>query len=185
MKKYFQKHKILTFFLAGLLGGTVSLMGFFVVAKNRGGAFDINQNQGASAQLARYASLNPIPAFDFTGVSEIANPAVVHIKTTIQGNAAPEGGQREMPVDPFEFFQGPNFRFDNQGPKQASGSGVIISDDGYIVTNNHVVEGATKIEVVMNDKRTYMAELVGADKNTDLALLRVSEGNLPFLKLQR
>lgn len=177
MKQYFQKHKILTFFLAGLLGGTVSLMGFFVVAKNRVGAFDIDQKQSASAQLARYASLNTIPAFDFTGVSEIANPAVVHIKTTIQGNAAPEGGQREMPMDPFEFFQGPNFRFDNQGPKQASGSGVIISDDGYIVTNNHVVEGATKIEVVMNDKRTYMAELVGTDKNTDLALLRVAEGN--------
>lgn len=183
MKQYFQKHKILTFFLAGLLGGTVSLMGFFVVVKNRAGAFDIDQKQGASAQLARYASLNTIPAFDFTGVSEIANPAVVHIKTTIQGNSAGDGGQREMPMDPFEFFQGPNFRFDNQGPKQASGSGVIISDDGYIVTNNHVVEGATKIEVVMNDKRTYMAELIGTDKNTDLALLRVAEGNLPFLKL--
>lgn len=183
MKQYFQKHKLFTFFLAGLLGGAVSLFGFFAVAKTFSGGYDIDQKQNASSQLARYASLNTIPAFDFTGVSEIANPAVVHIKTTITASSEGEGGQRQMPMDPFEFFQGPNFRFDNQGPKQASGSGVIISDDGYIVTNNHVVEGATKIEVVMNDKRTYLAELVGNDKNTDLALLRIGEGNLPFLKL--
>jgi Do/DeqQ family serine protease len=182
MNQYFQKHKVFTFFLAGLLGGAVSLGGFYAVASSRS-HFDIDQKQSASGQMARYASLNTIPAFDFTGVSEIANPAVVHIKTTIQSTPH-EGGSREMPTDPFEFFQGPNFRFDQpQGPRQASGSGVIISDDGYIVSNNHVVEGATKIEIVLNDKRTYLAELIGTDKNTDLALLRIAESNLPFLKL--
>jgi Do/DeqQ family serine protease len=69
------------------------------------------------------------------------------------------------------------------GPRSGSGSGVILTDDGYIVTNNHVVDGASKIEVVLNDKRTYVAELVGTDKNTDIAVLHIPENDLPFLKL--
>ena len=64
---------------------------------------------------------------------------------------------------------------------QGSGSGVIISQDGYIVTNNHVINEATKIEVVLNDKRTYVAEVIGTDPNTDLALLRIKENSLPFV----
>jgi Do/DeqQ family serine protease len=65
--------------------------------------------------------------------------------------------------------------------QQSSGSGVIISADGYIVTNNHVIEQAEQIEVVLNDKRTFEATLVGADPNTDLALLKVEEKGLPFV----
>lgn len=184
MKQIFAKHKILTFFMAGIAGGAVSLFGFYFIASGQNG-WDIDQKQNASTQLARYASLNSVPAFDFTGVAEIANPAVVHIKTTIgaTGGSENSGSPQEMPMNPFEFFQGPGFKFEQPGPRQASGSGVIISDDGYIVTNNHVVEGATKIEVVLNDKRTYIGEVLGTDKNTDIAVLRISESNLPFLKL--
>jgi len=183
MKQFLEKHKTFAFFAAGILGGVVSLTAYSFIFPSQ--PLGIEQKQNASAQLARYASLNSVPAFDFTGVSEIANPAVVHIKTTIGSSSqgTTEAPQRGMPMDPFEFFQGPGFRFDNPGPRQASGSGVILSEDGYVVTNNHVVEGATKIEVVLNDKRTYMAELLGADKNTDLALLRIPEKDLPFLKL--
>ncbi|MBP9187779.1 MAG: trypsin-like peptidase domain-containing protein, partial [Bacteroidia bacterium] len=65
-------------------------------------------------------------------------------------------------------------------PRSGSGSGVIISADGFIVTNNHVIDGATKIRVILNDKREYNAELLGKDPNTDLALLRIDESNLPF-----
>jgi Do/DeqQ family serine protease len=65
-------------------------------------------------------------------------------------------------------------------PSQSSGSGVIIAQDGYIVTNNHVIDGASKIKVVLNDKREFDAELLGKDPNTDLALLRIDEKNLPF-----
>lgn len=65
--------------------------------------------------------------------------------------------------------------------QESSGSGVIISNDGYIVTNFHVVQNAEKIEVTLNDKRTYEAELVGTDPNTDLAVLRVKEKGLPFI----
>lgn len=166
---------------AGLVGGVVSLLGFYVLAPKVFEKRSIEDMQSASAQLARYASLNPIPAFDFTSVAEIANPAVVHIKTTMGPTRGQSQGQ--MPFDPFDFFNGPGFKFDNPGPSMATGSGVIISDDGYIVTNNHVIENANKIEVVLNDKRSYIAELIGTDKNTDLALLRISEGDLPFLKL--
>lgn len=66
-------------------------------------------------------------------------------------------------------------------PVHSSGSGVIISDDGYIVTNNHVIEDATNIEVVMNDNQRYYAKLVGADASTDLALLKIKAQNLPFV----
>ena len=183
MKQLLDKHKILTLVLAGVAGGVASLGGYMVVASNQ--ATSIEAKQNASGQLARYASLNSSPAFDFTGVSEIANPAVVHIKSTISGGGMGEGQrQQQMPMDPFEFFRGgPGMEFQQQGPRQSSGSGVILSDDGYVVTNNHVIEGASKIEVVLNDKRTYVAELVGTDPNTDIALLRIGEKDLPFLKL--
>ena len=68
-----------------------------------------------------------------------------------------------------------------QGPQEASGSGVILTPDGYIATNNHVIENSSKIEVILNDKRTYVAELVGHDPETDLALLKIEESDLPFL----
>ena len=101
MKQLLDKHKILTLVLAGVAGGVASLGGYMVVASNQ--ATTIEEKQNASGQLARYASLNAVPAFDFTGVSEIANPAVVHIKSTISGgNAMGEGNrQQQMPVDPF------------------------------------------------------------------------------------
>jgi len=177
------KSKFTSLLLAGFVGGAVSLGGYALLVKKS--SFSIEGKQGSSAQLARYASLKSEPAFDFSGVAEISTPAVVHIRTTIGSATQQENGRRngDAPVDPFEFFNNPNFRMPNQGPQQASGSGVILSDDGFIVTNNHVVEGATKIEVVLNDKRTYMAEVVGTDKNTDIAVIRINETNLPFLKL--
>ncbi len=114
--------------------------------------------------------------FDFVSVSEHATPTVVHIKTTMAA------AQSDMPeiYDPFGFFDDPRFRQRNQ-PRQGSGSGVIIMNNGYIATNNHVIEDATKIEVILNDKRSYDAELVGRDPETDLALLKIEENELPFL----
>jgi Do/DeqQ family serine protease len=66
-------------------------------------------------------------------------------------------------------------------PQQSSGSGVIISEDGYIVTNNHVIDNADKVDVVLNDKRTLSAKVIGKDPSTDLALLKIDEKNLPFI----
>ena len=92
--------------------------------------------------------------------------------------------------DPFGFFGNPNQgnggsrRQQIQTPKkEATGSGVIISSDGYIVTNNHVVEGADELTVTLNDNREFSARVVGTDKQTDLALLKVNAKNLPTLPI--
>lgn len=117
------------------------------------------------------------PGTNFVAVSEKATPTVVHIKTEVMPQNTNQGGDM---FDPFGFFNDP--RFKNNQPRQGSGSGVIIMDNGYIVTNNHVIENASKIEVILNDKRSYSAELVGRDPETDLALLKIEEKNLDFLR---
>jgi serine protease Do len=125
----------------------------------------------AENYAARYASLAESGTRpDFVEVAELVTPAVVHIITTIEAN------QSQQQINPFDFF---NFPMPNM-PRNGSGSGVIIAQDGYIVTNNHVIEGASKIKVILNDKREFNAELLGKDPNTDLAVLRIDEKNLPF-----
>ncbi len=112
---------------------------------------------------------------DFTAAAEKVMPAVVHIRSTY---SSPVQG-RSNAEDPFrDFFGIPREQF---GPKQAGGSGVIINADGYIVTNNHVVENADEIEVSLLDNRTYAAEVIGTDPDTDLALIRIKEKGLPYL----
>ena len=127
------------------------------------------------AQPAAY----PVPSVpqqgapDFVRAAEMTVNAVVHIKTEVR--------RRTSAYDNFfyEFFGRSQPQY-NQ-PVMASGSGVIVSDEGYIVTNNHVVQNAERIEVILNDKRSYEAEIVGTDPSTDLALIKVNEENLPFL----
>lgn len=99
--------------------------------------------------------------------------SVVHVKT--QYNKQMASG------NVYDFFFGPGM-YSNPQPVQASGSGVIISDDGYIVTNNHVIANADYIEVVLNDKRAFPAKLIGADPTTDIALLKIDEKELPFIQ---
>ncbi len=187
MKREFQntdmetRKKIIGIFAVAFLGASAALglNKLLFSGDSRSGSFE--EKQRRSAQFASLVRSNGLPAFDFSAVAEVSTPAVVHIKTTIGSS----GGQRsapQQPMDPFDLFRNP---FDYQMPdmpRQASGSGVIISDDGYIATNNHVVDGATKIEVVLNDKRSYVAEVIGTDPSTDLALLRITESGLPFIK---
>ncbi len=114
---------------------------------------------------------------DFTLAAESTVPAVVHVKTVYDINTAYSGRQ----YNPFkDFFWGERGDPRRQ-PTAGSGSGVIISSDGYLVTNNHVVERATQIEVTLNDKRTYSAEVIGTDPSTDLALLKIDEVDLPYI----
>lgn len=109
---------------------------------------------------------------DFTAAAEKVMPAVVHIRSV-----TPEREMRMQSNDPFrDFFFNPQ-----QGPSQSAGSGVIINAEGYIVTNNHVVGDAEEIEVSLLDNRTYPAEVIGTDPDTDLALIKINEKNLPFL----
>lgn len=113
---------------------------------------------------------------NFVTASAIATPAVVHIKT----KANPNPSARNQSPDPFRDFFGQEF-FGPQGPQMGSGSGVILSADGFIVTNNHVINGADEIEVVLNDKRSFNATIIGTDPSTDIALIKIQAEALPFL----
>lgn len=103
---------------------------------------------------------------DFLKTARSVTPSVVHIRTSY--------GNGDFSMNPLQFY------FDK--PARSSGSGVVVSEDGYIVTNNHVISEATNIEVVMNNNRRYFAKLVGADETTDLALLKIHAQGLPFVK---
>jgi serine protease Do len=112
---------------------------------------------------------------DFTYAAALTTPSVVHVKTTFK-NTAYSGSD-----DIFRQFFGEDFSWGNPNG-QASGSGVIVDDDGYIVTNYHVVKNADAIEVVFYDKHTAIAELVATDPSTDIAVLKVDMKNLPNIK---
>ena len=105
----------------------------------------------------------------FVQASAIATPSVVHIRSFFA----------EKSGDPFHGFFGSPLQGGMR--PQSSGSGVIISKDGYIATNNHVVKGAEKVEVTLEDKRSFKATIVGTDPTTDLALLKIDQDDLPFL----
>jgi len=130
----------------------------------------------------------PPGAVDFTQPSAAATPAVVHIKTKTNAKQVSNNLPRNRPSNPFsDFFDDDLFnQFFGRGnmyiPEQrASGSGVIISEDGYIVTNNHVVENADEINVTLNSKKTYKAKVIGTDPAYDLAVIKVEANGLPFL----
>ncbi|WP_185874050.1 trypsin-like peptidase domain-containing protein [Blattabacterium cuenoti] len=120
---------------------------------------------------------------DFTRVVEKTIHAVVNVKNYSNKY------HNKLNFDPFDFFFGFPDDFGEKGkiPQNNNdlpglhGSGVIISPDGYIVTNNHVIKDADKIEITLNDQRTYRAKLIGTDTSTDIALLKINEKNLPFI----
>ena len=166
MKKY------AGFFLMAVLGGLISLGGYKLLENNNGKVLGVPQ-QSTPVQLASMSELNPVYP-DFIEPANKSIHAVVHIKT--------EYANKNSTNNFFNFhdFFGDS-PFDQQGPVQGAGSGVIISPDGYIVTNNHVVQDASKIEIILNDKRSYEGTVVGTDPSTDLAVIKIKESNLPFL----
>ena len=147
----------------------------------------------AGAFMRAQAAVAPAQPVDLTYAAEKALPAVVHIKY-VQNSKVKTVDVQSDPFsdffsDPFGFFGTPNQgggtqKRQVQTPKrQATGSGVIISSDGFIVTNNHVVEGADELTVTLNDNREYSARIIGTDKTTDLALIKIDGRNLPTLPI--
>ena len=132
-----------------------------------------------SGQIGQFTAQSYAPT-DFTEAAEASVNAVVHVKILQETRQRSYGY-----TDPlYEFFFGPRQQQQQQSEPQlkGSGSGVIISQDGYIVTNNHVIEDADKIEVVLNDRRTYTATLIGTDPTTDIALIKIEETGLSTLQ---
>lgn len=142
-------------------------------------------------QPVRYAGLNAVAAenTDFTKAAESTVHGVVHIKATTNAKQyADEGRGQQQYVDPFEYFfgfggrgGGGGFQRPQPQPRVGSGSGVIISTDGYIITNNHVIDGADELEVTLNDNQKYPAKLIGTDPTTDIALIKVDAKDLPTI----
>lgn len=162
-----------------------------LVAYNHFAPKPVVVHDGKITLPANYAGLfegkDAPPTVDFEQPAATAVPAVVHITTVIGGR---EQASNNLPrrSNPFQglipddfyddFFGGPRQR---SMPQRASGSGVIVSEDGYIVTNNHVIDGASEIKVSTSDKKTFTAKLIGADPSSDLAVLKIDAKKLPFL----
>lgn len=134
----------------------------------------------------------PSVVADFTGAAQAALPEVVHIQATMRRNGRQGGGMQQfdfqdLPAPFRHFFNLPQSPMPGspQGDDeqaQGSGSGVVLSADGYIVTNNHVVRDADELTVTLNDKRRFTAKVIGTDPSTDLAVVKIDAEGLPFMR---
>jgi Do/DeqQ family serine protease len=169
--------------VAAVLGGAITFGASQAFKEDNAGVI-IKEVPAAYSKVAAY-STNPdgTVQVDFSYAAAKVTPAVVHIKSTIKAGSR-SGRAQSIPPQLREFF-GDQFGDleRNQQPSMGSGSGVIISENGYIITNNHVVEGASDLEVTLSDKRTFKAKVIGLDPSTDLALLKIEEKGLPKLTL--
>lgn len=164
----------------GLLGGMLPLAVFLTLNHEA----DTPQLDTATNQSTESIGINTaltfgnmVPGIDFVNASENSLNAVVHVTTKVETTSF----QRDIFS---EFFYGPGAggrEFKQYG--SGSGSGVIVSGDGYIVTNNHVIEDAQEIEVTLNDNRKYTATIVGTDPSTDIAVLKIKEKGLAAISI--
>ena len=176
---------------ASVIGSATTLLATSALSGGEGSAFSLSATSANSAQndngFIRTAGRMPAVETDFTKAAESTINSVVSIKSF----EAVKRQQRSRSFDPFEFFFGPGSGFGSSPRQQQQedkdseamqplglGSGVIISSDGYIVTNNHVIEGAEKLEITLNDNSKYNAKIIGTDPSTDLALLKVEAKDL-------
>lgn len=173
---------ILGILLASIFSGVFTLGGYLMLQDKE---VQENISEKQKIVLSSYNKENTdfeyeryVPqGLNFMEASENVTPAVVHIKTRYSGG----GSYTELWDGMKDLFGENDNNPHDSGARLSSGSGVIISSDGYIATNNHVIENASTIEVVLNDKRSYRAILVGSDPTTDLALLRINAKELPFV----
>ncbi len=174
-----QKTKLLGLFLAVVAISIATNLTTNYISKKRSSEYAFKENQ-IPASYANFARAASAMETDFTVAAKLSVHAVVHVKTKTPMRAQRFGGFD----DPFfEFFFGrPQQQQPQEAPMQeGSGSGVIISNDGYIVTNNHVIDNSKEIEVTLNDNRTFKAKLVGTDPNTDIALIKIDAEKLPVI----
>ncbi len=167
---------LITAILAAVIGGFVSVASYFYFFEPDKQILEeiLTNKLAAGNNNFHYVAFGETDLPDFTEAAEKSVHAVVHIKTKFT---------EEYYSNPiYDFFFGvPSRRYEQVVPL-SSGSGVIVSPNGYIVTNYHVIRNADIIEVTLNDKRKYKAKVVGVDKMTDLALLKIDAKDLPFLE---
>lgn len=169
--------KIWSTLLAGAAGGLVT---FAAVRLAEPAKATVLENTAPIARQVNYSGA-PVP-FDFTKAAERSMSAVVHIKASESRAAAYERQKNQRNSNPFEYFFGQSFGFEPQ-PRSGTGSGVIYTADGYIITNNHVVDFADEYEVTLHDNREFKARLVGRDPNTDMAVIKIDANDLEYIEL--
>ena len=162
--------------LAAMLGSVITIVATQWLVKDQQSGVKIEHITGAPASQVAYTvnDLGQVVPLDFTGTAEKVTKAVVHIRSIQEKSAR---GNSQIPEAFRPFFEGP----ESQGPSQSTGSGVIINKDGYIVTNNHVVDNADMVRVTLHDNREVNAEVIGTDPDTDLAVIKINEKDLPYL----
>ena len=173
--------KLMPFALTGVISGaTVFGASHYFTKENNGEDFEYFTK---ASKNSAFVGMGSAVGDDFVKASKMTVPAVVTIK-----NYQDRSAQRMPDQDMFDLFFGNPFGGNQQRQQQPPknmpsglGSGVIISPDGYIISNNHVVAGANKLEVVLSNKKSYIATLVGTDPNTDISLLKIEEKGLPYL----
>lgn len=163
--------------LAAMVGSAITLGTYTWVEKKEQGVRIEHVTGVPTSQVGYKVNENgEAVGLDFTVAAEKVTPAVVHIRSTAENVMT----NKRDTQDPFQFFFGPQGPI-QRGPSQSTGSGVIINADGYIVTNNHVVDGADLVDVTLSDNRTFKAEVIGTDPDTDLAVIKINQKGLPFL----
>jgi len=164
--------KILTLVLVSVLGGAITLLAYKTFIDNNQIVHTAQTDQlPITIPVNNSASANFIPEnnIDFTMAAEKTIHTVVHVKSTTLGKSG------QMTFEDLFYGRSP------QRYQVGTGSGVIISPDGYIITNNHVIAGSKELSVTLNDNRTYNAEIIGTDDKTDIALLKIeADYDLPF-----
>lgn len=168
------KHYLGALFMA-LLGAAIALFAYSKITDKPSGTLlkDSSNVDLRNAEALLTSLQEQEGQIDFTYAAEQTVHGVVHVRTKSMS-----GSQGDNPI--MEWFYGD--RYNRPREVRGYGSGVIISADGYIITNNHVIESAEDVEVKLNDNRTFKAEVVGRDPSTDIALLKIKADNLPFVR---
>lgn len=171
--------KNMTTVLLSILAGGLTAFGVVKATAPQPASEPTTVVRDSSGNAVEYRTVNLADSDypDFTYAAETAVESVVYVEVTVQSQS--------RSIDPFEFFFGfgNGYGFGQPREQRGSGSGVIIRPDGYIVTNNHVVAGATSIQVTLNNNQQYEATVVGTDPATDVAIIKVDATNLPAIAL--
>ena len=177
-----KKQFFLGIMLAAMLGGVVAAGVLQALNQDQSPIPAFKNDQ--KVQLSKYLSDSTfiVPdGINFVYAADRVKPGVVFIRASYNGSR--DGSNLSNPLEElYDDYFGERDRRNRRGPSRSSGSGVIISSDGYIVTNNHVIEDADKVEVTLDDNRLYTANVVGVDPTTDLALIKVNDENLPYVE---
>lgn len=171
------KNNLFSLVIASAMGGAIALGGAQLLTPNstvQTIQVSTNDNNPSNVSTAKQLVTNHSTLRrpnSFAAAADRAMPAVVNITAITEHRARNEREKRY-----YQFFGSP-------GPSESTGSGVIISEKGYIVTNNHVIKGATKVDITLSDNRKFEAEVMGTDPSTDLAVLKISGQDLPVIDL--